>query len=277
MIGIGSPMADVEMILLSMEVLRKLGLNNIELRLSHAGLTRGIIQKLGLKPEEQTKMFAQLLDGNEAVLTWIKAEKPELAPLLGLQGKSAGFVKNLTSTLALDIPDLKPQIDDMVFITNTLEMLNCGYQIDIASVRGFEYYTGIIFQLFVDGEKVGGGGRYDALIPAMGGKDTAASGFALYMDLLARLIRKEMLLPVPTPRFMLKLNQDAYQLGFAMADLLRNVGCTVKLHLGGKGPSEVDFKLEVRQDAPSFVITDYTANEIYELNTSEEVLEKLGK
>jgi histidyl-tRNA synthetase len=277
MIGIGSPMADVEMVLLAIEVLRKLGLENIELRLSHAGLTRGILQKLGLKPEEQNRVFDQLLDGNEAALAGIKAEKPELAPLLALQGKSAGFIKNLTSALALDLPDLKPQIDDLVFIADTLASLNCQYQIDIASVRGFEYYTGMIFQLFIDGEKVGGGGRYDALIPAMGGKATAASGFALYMDLLAGLIRNPLLLTVPAPKILLKLNPDAYQPGFAMAAQLREAGCTVKLHLGGKGPADVAYKLEIRQTAPAFVLTDIANNRVYKLQTSAEVLEKLGK
>ncbi len=55
-----------------------------------------------------------LLDGDAAALSQIKAEKPELAPLLALQGKSSGFVKNLASSLALDLSELKPQIDDFV-------------------------------------------------------------------------------------------------------------------------------------------------------------------
>ena len=57
----------------------------------------------------------------------IKAEKPELTPLLDLQGKSSGFVKNLASTWRLDLPELKPQIDDFVYIADTLQTL--GYQL----------------------------------------------------------------------------------------------------------------------------------------------------
>ncbi|MDP2917448.1 MAG: ATP phosphoribosyltransferase regulatory subunit, partial [Dehalococcoidia bacterium] len=191
LIGVGSPLADVELITLAVEVLNRLGLKGAELRLSHAGLTRGLLHKLALSPEEQDRVFDQLLDGDITALARIKTEKPELAPLLELQGKSAGFVKNLATLL--DFPELKPQVDDFLKIASMLESLGYDYRIDMASARGFEYYTGVIFQLFCGEEKIGGGGRYDALIPSMGGKKTPASGFALYLDPLMNLIKEETL------------------------------------------------------------------------------------
>ena len=104
----------------------------------------------------------------------------------------------------------------------------------------------MIFQLFVNDEKVGGGGRYDALIPAMGGKNTPASGFALYLDLLMKLISPEKLAPDPVPKILVKMDADASQMGFAMADQLREAGMIVKMHLGGKGPTDVAWNLEVQ-------------------------------
>jgi histidyl-tRNA synthetase len=277
LIGMGSPLADVELIILAIEVLRRLGIENVELRLSHAGLTRGVLRKLGMNPEEQTRVFDRLLDGDATVLAQIKAEKPELAPLLALQGKSAGFIKNLASSLALDLPEFKPQIDDFVFIAGTLKSLGYEFQIDIASVRGFEYYTGVIFQLFVNDDKVGGGGRYDALIPAMGGQNAPASGFALYMDLLMQLVQAEAAKPAPAPVIEVKMEEGAYPIGFGVADLLREVGLVVKLHLGGKGPAGVDWKLDIHCWPPNFTLTDVVKGKKYELNTSEEVLEKLKR
>ncbi len=138
------------------------------------------------------------------------------------------------------------------YIADTLQSLGYEYQIDIASVRGFEYYTGMIFQLFVNDEKVGGGGRYDALIPAMGGKNTPASGFALYLDLLMKLVKTETLAPAPLPKILVKMDADASKMGFAMADLLREAGYIVKLHLGGKGPTDIAWKLDVHNQAPRF-------------------------
>jgi histidyl-tRNA synthetase len=276
LIGMGSPLADVELIVLAAEVLKKLGLANIHLKLSHAGLTRGILQKLGLNSEEQNKVFDRLLDGDASIINQIKTEKPELAPLLALQGKSSGFVKNLASTPALDLRELKPQIDDFVFIADTLQSLSLDCQIDIASVRGFEYYTGVIFQLFVNEEKVGGGGRYDALIPAMGGNNTPASGFALYLDLLMKIINIESLAPASRPKILLKMETGASRLGFETAARLRQAGYSVKLHLGGKGPADVAWQLDVRNQPPKLILTNLARRKELKLNSVDDVLEILN-
>jgi histidyl-tRNA synthetase len=277
LIGLGSPMADVELIILAVEILSRLGLKKVELRLSHTGLTRSILQKLDLDPEEERQIFDRLLDGDASVISRIEAKRPGLAPLLALQGKSSGFVKNLASSLSLDLPEIKPQVDDFVFIADTLQSLGYQYSIDIASIGSFEYYTGMNFQLLVNDEKVGGGGRYDALIPSMGGQDVPASGFALYLDLLMKLIDINSLLPPAPDRIMVTMDADSYQLGFAAASRLRQAGLIVKLHLGGKGPTDIKWKLEIRKQDPQFVLTDLARGEKFDLLTVGDVLKKLGR
>ena len=58
--------------------------------------------------------------------------------------------------------------------------------LDLAFVPGIAYYTGIVFEIFCEGEQgpvnVGGGGRYDGLVKALGGEDVPAMGFALRPD-----------------------------------------------------------------------------------------------
>jgi len=244
LIGMGSPLADVELITLALEVLGRMQLKGVEVRLSHAGLTRSILQKFQLDQEEQQIILEKLLDGDTSIIAGIKEEAPQLASLLELQGKSSGFIKNLTSTLGLDLPELRPLIDDFAYIADTLNSLGIEYRIDIASARGFEYYTGVIFQLYLKDEKLGGGGRYDALIPSMGGRSTPASGFALYLDVLMKYIGAERLKSAQ-PKVLLKIEDGAYSRGFEVAETLRQAGFIVKLHLGGKGPSDVAWKLEV--------------------------------
>jgi histidyl-tRNA synthetase len=275
LIGMGSPLADVELITLAMEVLKRLGFADIELKLSHAGLTRGILQKLGLNPEVQNQIFDRLLDGDPAVISQLRAEKPELAPLLALHGKTSGFVKNLASSMALDMPELKPQIDDFVFIADSLQSEEQLYQIDIASVRGFEYYTGVMFQILIGDERVGGGGRYDALIPAMGGKKAPASGFALDLDLLFKLM--ETPAPSPLPKISLKMDSNTSKSGFEIADILREAGYIVKIHLGGKGPTDTTWELLLRASSPRIVLADLIKHKKYELQNSKEILEILER
>src|SRR5512136_1809860 len=84
LIGKGSPLADVELIALAMEILKRLGFEGIGLKLSHAGLTRGFLKKFDLNIEEQNKLFDQILDGNTEALAKVIANKPGLESLLAL-------------------------------------------------------------------------------------------------------------------------------------------------------------------------------------------------
>ncbi|MEK7281946.1 MAG: ATP phosphoribosyltransferase regulatory subunit, partial [Chloroflexota bacterium] len=68
-----------------------------------------------------------------------------------------------------------------------LTSLGCSYEIDMALADGFEYYTGVVFQFFAAGERLGSGGRYDNLIPLLEGQALPASGFALSMEPLMKL------------------------------------------------------------------------------------------
>jgi ATP phosphoribosyltransferase regulatory subunit len=61
--------------------------------------------------------------------------------------------------------------------------------IDLGEFRGFEYYDGIVFDVFAPGigAELGGGGRYDHLMGRFG-RMAASTGFALDVDRLFRAI-----------------------------------------------------------------------------------------
>jgi len=284
LIGAGSTVADVELVLLALEVLKKLGLEHIELRLSHAGLLRALLIKLGLGPEEQTKVLDQILDGDVEVLAKGKLGRPELAraltPLLDLKGKSSGFLKNMKAIFAQDLPEFEPFLNDFINITDLLETLGCPYQIDITSGRGFEYYTGVIFQLFAGEEHIGGGGRYDALIPLMGDRDIPASGFALYLDRLMNLVKPATLAKLPAQRILIKAEPkatDVLKEAFSLANCLHEAGYAAEVHLGGQEPASLRWTLDVQGKAPPFVLTDQLNHKRFELKTADEVIKLLQK
>ena len=58
--------------------------------------------------------------------------------------------------------------------------------LDLGLARGIAYYTGVIFELYASstkGASLGGGGRYDSLVKALGSEEDApALGFAYNMD-----------------------------------------------------------------------------------------------
>ncbi len=258
LIGAGSAVADAELVALSLETLRRLGLKDAEVRLSHAGLVRALLEKLGLSPEEQHRTFDRILDGDAGLLAQVSRDSPGLGrairPLLGTKGKSPGFLRRQGAVLVREMPDLASCLDDFLATVAVLDDMGCACKIDIASGAGFEYYTGVIFQLYSGGEKVGGGGRYDALIPAMGGGDVPAAGFALYTDTLMRLVKPEAVAPASAPRVLVSIRSGVIKDAFRLGAALRDRGYIVTLDLSGKSRG-VDWAIEVRDKAPMFVIT----------------------
>jgi len=177
------------------------------------------------------------------------------------------------------LPELGPTLNDFINIADLLESLGCHYQIDITSGRGFEYYTGVIFQLFLGEEHIGGGGRYDALIPLMGGKDIPASGFALYLDHLMNLIKPEALAKPAAQRVLIKAEPeraDVVKEAFSLADCLHEAGYAAEVYLSGQEPANLRWVLDVRGKAPLFVLTDQLNQARFELKTADEVLKLLG-
>ena len=251
LIGAGSATADTELISLSMEITQKLGLKGVELRLSHAGLIKALLSKLKLTPDEQHRMFDSILDGDTSVLAKVSRESPELGdallPLLSKKGQSADFLRNQRTLLCRSIPEIRSPLDDFLQTISILDELGIKYQINIASGAGFEYYTGMIFQLFSGKENIGGGGRYDALISAMGGGDVPASGFAIYIDRLMNMVKTEAVAS-PSPRKILikVLSGGSIKAAFKIADALRDAGFIAELDLDGR---EAGWTIEVKSGA----------------------------
>ncbi|MFC2003304.1 ATP phosphoribosyltransferase regulatory subunit [Chloroflexota bacterium] len=281
LIGAGSAIADVELMTMALEVLNRLGVRGVELRLSHAGLIRALLVKLGLSPREQDRIFDQILNGDMKTLAGIKPRGHELdgdlTMLLDLKGKSSGLIKNLKAVATREMPELEPAIDNFIDVVELVEALGYDYQIDIASGRGFEYYTGVIFQLFIGEEKIGGGGRYDALIPVLGGRNIPASGFALYVDRLMSLIASEALAESSAQRILVKVEASVAKEGFRIVGDLHEAGYVAELDLGGKELTNLRWTLDVRSKAPLFVLTDLVKQRKFELPAASEILAILGE
>ncbi len=239
-IGAGSPAADVELIALTLEILRNLGVN-AEIRLSHAGLIKALLAKLGLSLDEQHRVFDKILDGDVQELAQISKKSPELCnslvPLLNLKGQTPGFLRNQQALLCRDIPEIGAPLDDFLKTVNMLDNLEIKYQINIASGAGFEYYTGIIFQFFAGNEKIGGGGRYDDLIEELGGKPTPALGFAAGIERIIVNLKNQNIPvpPLPNPLvYVAFLGGEARDTALKLAGDLRREGLSVIQSLGNK-------------------------------------------
>jgi len=201
-----------------------------------------------------------------------------LTPLLDLKGQSPGFLKNLKSLFNHDLPEFEPCLDDFINIVEILEYMGYKYDIDIAAGRGFEYYTGIIFQIFAGDQRIGGGGRYNDLIPLMGGKDIPASGFALYIDPLMNLIKQSTPAISRDKTILLTMTDDPATVkeGFGIADHLRESGYTVDINTGTRQPANFRWMLEVKNEPFTLQLSDQSTNKKLETQDVSEILAFLG-
>jgi histidyl-tRNA synthetase len=192
LIGDTQPRGEVELILLSHQTLERLGLGPVEVRLFHPGIVRSVLARAGLERADQVRVYDRILDGDLTALAELEERLPSLgAPLrLLFEGEGAGsaYLANLGSAFQKAVPQMARPLEELTTLVDTLVALGCRCQVAAAVVGSFEYYTGPVFQFVANGERVGGGGRYDGLIALAGGPDVAASGFALDATKLARLL-----------------------------------------------------------------------------------------
>jgi len=87
-------------------------------------------------------------------------------------------------------------LDDLSALANDLRKRGIDdacLTLDFGLARGISYYTGMIFEVehpqAAAGASLGGGGRYDGLVRALGGEDVPALGFALTMDNVVDLLK----------------------------------------------------------------------------------------
>lgn len=191
LIGDTQPAGDIELVLIAGEVLQRLGLE-VTTKLSAPGILRTVLSRAGYELAEQLVLYDRILDGELAVLDEVAGRisggGAPVRSLLSMEGDGVVYLDNLLSALGAAVPGIERPIADLRAVSETLADVGAKHTIAPLLVRNFEYYTGPAFNFYVDGRKVGSGGRYDSLVGLVGGRDVPASGLALDMDVLAPAI-----------------------------------------------------------------------------------------
>jgi len=283
-LGGGGFVADVEAILLAQDVLRKLGIKDIELQLSHAGLIKALIRELKLGPDEESKVTNRILEGDWRALAEAKTTNAELSGVLSqivsLKGKSSNFLQNLGALFQHASPNFKLALGDFMNIAALLESLDYSYEIDITAMHGFEYYTGVCFEILSGGEKIAGGGRYDDLIPLMGGENIPSCGFALYVDPIMKLLPLENRGEVEILVKGEELTTEVARTCFTLAQSLRDAGHATELALNLFQGSEQErngyrWVISVSAKKP-FILKDCKQRQQRSVTSLAEVLDAIG-
>ena len=272
LIGGSKRAGDAELISLALEAMGRLEIGEVEVRLAHAGFLKAFLEELGFSGEEEAGVLDQIFAGQTGAVNSVKESYPELDKrlriLFSLKGNSPGFIENLRGIFLSEMPALGPSLEEMAIIANLLTSLGIDYQIDFTSGRGFEYYTGVIFSFYTSGRRLGGGGRYDELVSLIGGKDVCASGFALYMDELASLLRD---LPARERILVRVSGADDLKARLAAVRLLRDAGYIAELDMGYSDTRGFRWIVDLTADSV-IELTDLVSGKKRRRSSSKELL-----
>jgi histidyl-tRNA synthetase len=123
-----------------------------------------------------------------------------------------------------------------------LDLLSRSYTINHRLVRGLDYYTKTVFEVWAAGigaqAAVCGGGRYDGLVEVVGGPPTPGVGFGSGLERII-LVMKQLNVevpPLPTPSvFLAHLGPQAKREALRLVDALRRADVGVWMAFGERG------------------------------------------
>jgi len=158
-----------------------------------------------------TKNPLRVLDCKEEGCASIRDEAPQLVDWLDEDSKNH-FMKVLEYLDELEVP----------------------YVLNPHLVRGLDYYTRTVFEIWPAGDDetraqsaLGGGGRYDGLVETIGGQETPACGLAIGMERVISLMRKQDVKPPAPPVvdiFFAQLGEQARRHGMKVFHDFRKAG-----------------------------------------------------
>ncbi|MHA1333028.1 MAG: histidine--tRNA ligase [Candidatus Odinarchaeia archaeon] len=200
------PEADFEILEIAWRLMRKLGFKSFKLKLGHVGIIRNVLNAENVKEEHQDKTLSLIdMAKEEELLQFLdqislpQSAVGKILEILRISEIPPKKAFEKARDLLAEYPEALRSLDNLEEIYNLSEYcaLSENIAIDLSLARGLEYYTGMIFEIFVDSLPiaVGGGGRYDRLVETFGGTSTPAVGFSPGLDRLMLAMEKENIKP----------------------------------------------------------------------------------
>lgn len=227
MFGADSPTADAEIIAIGHTLLKRLGINKVELHINSLGGT-----ECRKKYNETLKAF---LHEKKDHLCPLCQERMDKNPLRVLDCKNEACQKELKdapTVLSTLGPECKAHFEKL---QELLTAMNIPFVVDPSIVRGLDYYTKTVFE-FISNDigaqgTVCGGGRYDRLVDEIGNKHVPAVGFGAGMERLIIVRDAENNAPLaPATRdiFIGYRGDEAMMKAFELVNELRQAGISAE-------------------------------------------------
>ena len=247
LIGSEKPEADAEILLLTNSLMKAVGLRNYAFKIGHIGVLRGILNSEGLAEDAQNRAL-QLMDKKQY------GEAVSLVKNAGASEKCLALLQKMVSVKGCDIPKVLDEMRQFVGeyseaskavenLAKVLELVseaqNLDIMVDAGFARGLEYYTGMIFEVYVPELDIAlaGGGRYDRLVELFGGEPTPAVGVAHGLDRIM-LALQEQKVPIEARQektvMIISVSGVLNREALKISEMLRTEGIPVEIEVMGR-------------------------------------------
>ena len=275
--GVEGLEAEIEVISLAYSIMKAFGAKDtdFEIRLNDRKFLQDIFDEfeLSLKQRQQTM---KLLDKRAKMPS--EEFETELAKVI--QEKTKALLAKLDTKSSTDrLDELKTKLAE-INITNVV--------IDTGTVRGFNYYTGVVFEIFdtnpENTRSLFGGGRYDDLASLFSNEKITGIGFGMGDVTIEEFLKARDLIPnfdSKTQVIIGLLNEKYLLEGFKVAQTLRDANISVEYQFIAKKPDnhikralkkKIPFVLFVGEkeiQTGKFTLKDLKAETQFELTEKE--------
>jgi len=233
--GEAHPIVDAELVTVGFNVLKSLGLK-VEVR----------VNSIGTK-ESRGVYLTELVN-------YYRAHRAEIC-----EDDKRRLQRNPLRVLDCKVPTCQPvkaaapqivdALDDesrnhFMRVLEYLDEAGVTYALDPHLVRGLDYYTRTVWEFVIPGEdegstsSLGGGGRYDGLVEAIGGRPTPAAGFGIGVERVAARMRDRGLekeIDTHPDVFVAQLGDAARKKALPLVEELRKAGIAATSNLAKDG------------------------------------------
>jgi len=233
-LGDQNPTADLEVMLLAWDLYADLGFRDLAFQLNSTGCPQ-------CKPGYVAKLKGYY-EGRRDEICDDCRRRLERSPLRVLDCKSDQCQPIIAEAPHI-IDHLCEECDEhFAELREYLDLLDRRYTINYRLVRGLDYYTKTVFEVWAAGigaqSAVCGGGRYDGLAEVLGGPPTPGVGFGSGLERII-IVMKDLDAPVPPlPRpqvFLAHLGAEAKREALRLVYALRHAGVGAWIAFGDRG------------------------------------------
>jgi len=186
-LGAQKPVVDVEIIKIFCNILKSLGFSNLILEVNSIGDSQ-------CRPYFKKILISYLRARRNSLCSDCK-RRLRLNPLRILDCKQEKCQRVARSSPQILDHLCKECHNHLKSVLEFLEDLEIPYNLNPCLVRGLDYYTKTVFEIFENSKEgkdqgaLAGGGRYDDLVKLLGGKETPACGGAAGIERIINLMK----------------------------------------------------------------------------------------